>query len=106
VKSRVSLRHQQTPALEDGVADLGRLRWGIRYPLTTEVFGYLAEIVVVLQFRKIGHQRIVAPALAKIEELVEKVACWLAGDAWIVALSRCAALLAVTGDARLHALID
>jgi hypothetical protein len=69
-----------------------------------EVGGDLAQVGVVERRQQIRHQRIGAPAVAEVQQLVEQVARGLAGDARVVAVGRGPALGAVAAGAGEQAL--
>ncbi|MNT60571.1 hypothetical protein D3C72_1981590 [compost metagenome] len=84
-----------------GAAGLGRRRGRV---LCRKILGNFAQVIVRQVFNHIVHQRILAPSLAKVQQLVVQVAGRLAGDAGKEGVVLF--LLRMAGGARLDALLQ
>ena len=106
-------------SMEGGIYLLEARMHGAAYPLADahgqvfnprsieharEVLRNFPQVGVGQWVHHLGHQAVVAAAVAEVEQLVVEVACGLAGDARVVAIGCGAALGAMAGGAGLHAL--
>ena len=97
---RIAAPHQRLAGVAQRRPIGRRQRRRIRQVEAGEVGGDLAQVGVVEQLEQAVHQRVVAPLVAEIAQLVEQIAGGLAGDARVVAVGRGAAFAAVAAACR------
>ena len=95
----VALAYQLLPARQQGL--VGGLRGGrwIGDVQRCKVIGQGTQIGIVQGRQQALHQRVVAPPLLQVEQLVVQIACGLAGQARVVAVGARAALRAMAAGA-------
>jgi hypothetical protein len=80
------------------------MRWRVRNPKPTEIVSQLAEIVWRLQLHHVRHQGKVAPTVAEIQQLIEKITCRFSRDARVITFTCGPSLVAMAARARFDSL--
>jgi hypothetical protein len=99
IAATVPLAHQLRAARQDLGRDGRRLRRRVGWMQCRKIGGDFLQVGVRLMRDHVDHERILAPPLPKIAQLIVEIAGRLAGDARIVAIAGRAAILAVAGGA-------
>ncbi len=96
--------HQQPAKLKGARIRRSRRGWRVRWVLSREMRRHLAQIIVSQSIDHPGHGGRGTPGIAEMRELVEEIACGLAGNARVVTIRACTALRPMASGAGFHAI--